>query len=204
MSKPGVFFDRDGVLNVEKGYLHNIEDLILIPGAAQSVRALNDLGIFCCLISNQSGPARNYYPTSHIEALHERLAQLLWQEAQAKLNAYYYCPYLSPNNGGINPKYACCSSWRKPNTGMLVAAAWDYDLDLHNSYVIGDKATDIDLAHNAGARGILVTTGYGTRVLQGEYQHPSKPDYIAADVSAGVNWVINQIVELQARKETLM
>ncbi|TVQ42611.1 MAG: HAD family hydrolase [Gloeocapsa sp. DLM2.Bin57] len=193
MSKPGVFFDRDGVLNVEKGYLYSCEDLILIPGAAQGVRTLNEQQIFCCLISNQSGPARNYYPISHVEALHQRLAELLWQEAQAKLDAYYYCPYLSPNNGGIHPEYARWSSWRKPNTGMLLAAAWDYDLDLTKSFVLGDKATDIDLAHNAGAKGILVQTGYGTQVIKQQYQHQTYPDYVAVDVADGVNWVIRQI-----------
>lgn len=194
MSKPGVFFDRDGVLNVEKGYLYSCEDLILITGAAQAVRALNEQKIFCCLISNQSGPARNYYPISHVEALHQRLAELISEEAQAKLDAYYYCPYLSPNSGGIHPEYARWSSWRKPNTGMLLAAAWDYDLDLAKSFVIGDKATDIDLAHNAGAKGILVQTGYGTQVINQKYQHQTHPDYLAVDVKDGVNWVISQIL----------
>ncbi|ELR99039.1 HAD-IIIA family hydrolase [Gloeocapsa sp. PCC 73106] len=190
MSKPGVFFDRDGVLNQEKGYLYSCEDLVLIPQAAQAVRTLNQQGIFCCLISNQSGPARNYYPVSHVEALHQRLAELLWIEAQAKLDAYYYCPYLSPDNGGVNPTYARWSSWRKPNTGMLIAAAWEYDLELKQSFVIGDKATDVDLAHNVGARGILVETGYGTQVIDNNYQHNIQPDYIAADVYQAVIWAL--------------
>jgi len=67
MPKSAVFLDRDGVLNIEIGYIHNLTDLNLIPGAAQAVRQLNDQGIFCCLISNQSGPARNYYSKKHVD-----------------------------------------------------------------------------------------------------------------------------------------
>lgn len=189
MAKPAVFLDRDGVLNVEAGYLYNVEDLHLIPGAAQAVRQLNEQQIFCCLVSNQSGPARGYYPISHVDDLHQRLCQLLQTEAGAQLDAIYYCPYLSPSAGGTNPELTRWSTWRKPNTGMLVAAAWEHDLDLRQSFVVGDKATDIDLAHNAGAKGILVQTGYGQEVLAGNYQHPTQPDYVAANLAAAVEWI---------------
>ena len=96
MARPAVFLDRDGVLNVEAGYIHRVEDLHLIPGAAQAVRQLNDRQLFCTLVSNQSGPARGYYPSDHVDALHQRLEQLLQAEADAHLDALYYCPYLSP------------------------------------------------------------------------------------------------------------
>lgn len=189
MARPAVFLDRDGVLNIEAGYIHRVEDLHLVPGAAQAVRRLNDQGWFCCLVSNQSGPARGYYPASHVEALHQRLSHLLQAEAGATLDALYYCPYLSPPEGGIEPEFACWSTWRKPNPGMLVAAAWQHDLAIHQSVMIGDKATDIDLAHNAGCKGILVKTGYGDRVLSGDYQHATQPDYIAADLADAVDWI---------------
>jgi D-glycero-D-manno-heptose 1,7-bisphosphate phosphatase len=191
--KSAVFLDRDGVLNIEAGYLHRVEDLHLIPGVAQAVKQLNDRGLFCCLVSNQSGPARGYYPTSHVEALHDRLCQLLYYEAGAKLDALYYCPYLSPPEGGTNPEFSRWSTWRKPNTGMLVAAAWQHDLDLSQSFMVGDKATDVDMAHNAGCTGILVRTGFGDRVLQGDYQHHTQPDYIAADLQEAVTWICQKI-----------
>lgn len=189
MARPAVFLDRDGVLNVEAGYIHRVEDLHLLPGAAKSVRQLNDRSLFCCLVSNQSGPARGYYPSSHVEALHQRLCQLLEQEAGARLDALYYCPYLSPPEGGTDPEFTRWTTWRKPNTGMLVAAAWEHDLDLAHSFMVGDKATDIDMAHNAGCMGILVQTGYGDRVLGGQYQHETQPDYIAADLPVAVEWI---------------
>lgn len=191
MAKPAVFLDRDGVLNVEAGYIHNLEDLNLIPGAAQAVRQLNERQIFTCLVSNQSGPARGYYPLTHVEDLHKRLCQLLHSQSQAHLDALYYCPYLSPQAGGKDPQFTRWSSWRKPNTGMLVAAAWEHDLDIKKSFVVGDKATDVDMAHNAGAQGILVQTGYGQDVLSGKYQHQTRPDYIAADLNAAVSWILH-------------
>ena len=193
MARRAVFLDRDGVLNIEAGYIHRVEDLNLIPGAAQAVRLLNDRGIFCCLASNQAGPARGYYPDSHVQALHERLCQLLATEAGAKLDALYYCPYLSPPEGGIDPDYSLWSTWRKPNTGMFVAAAWDFDLDLARSFMVGDKATDVDMAHNAGCVGVLVQTGYGDLVLSGDYQHHTKPDFVAADLLEAVNWILQQV-----------
>ncbi len=192
MLKPAVFLDRDGVLNQEVGYIYHVEDLLLLPGVAQGVRKLNDRGIWCCLVSNQSGAARDYYPLSHIEALHQRLAQLLDQEGGAFLNHIYYCASLSPLEGGINPDLTYYSTWRKPNTGMLVAAAWEHDIDLTRSVVVGDKATDIDMAHNAGCKGVLVTTGYGKEVLEGGYQHSVKPDYIADNLGEGIDWILEQ------------
>ncbi len=185
-----VFLDRDGVINVEAGYITSLADLVLIPGAAQAIALLNRREIFCCLVSNQAGAARGYYPLSHIDALHQRLQELLRQEADAFLNHIYYCPSLSPAEGGVVPELTYYSTWRKPNTGMLVAAAWEHNLDLTRSVVIGDKATDIDMAHNAGCKGILVTTGYGKAVLAGTYQHPVQPDYIATDLLDAVRWVI--------------
>ncbi|MDR9404041.1 MAG: HAD family hydrolase [Halothece sp. Uz-M2-17] len=191
MAKPAVFLDRDGVLNQEAGYLHQVGDLHLIPGAAEAVRILNEHQLFCCLISNQSGPARGYYSLDHVEALHKRLQELLAAEAQAKLDALYYCPYLSPCAGGTNPEFTAWSTWRKPNTGMLVAAAWEHDLDLKASVVVGDKATDIDLAYNAGAKGILVQTGYGQAVTAGTYQHQTVPHYTANNLLDAVHWLLN-------------
>ncbi len=193
MLKPAVFLDRDGVLNVEAGYIYHLDDLVLLPGAAQAVKKLNDRGVWCCLVSNQSGAARGYYSLDHIEALHQRLAFLLQQEAGAILNHIYYCPSLSPPEGGVNPDLTYYSTWRKPNTGMLVAAAWEHDIDLTRSVVVGDKATDIDMAKNAGCRSVLVTTGYGKAVLAGEYQNPVTPDYVASDLLDAVDWILGNL-----------
>jgi D-glycero-D-manno-heptose 1,7-bisphosphate phosphatase len=193
MLKPAVFLDRDGVLNQEAGYIDRLEDLVLMPGAAAAVRSLNECQIFCCLVSNQAGAARGYYSLDHIEALHARLRSLLQQEAGAHLDALYYCGSLSEPEGGVNPELTYWSTWRKPNTGMLVAAAWQHDLDLRRSFMVGDKATDIDLARNAGCQAILVASGYGTQVMAGDYQYPVQSDYVAADLAEAVVWILKQI-----------
>ena len=192
MSQPAVFLDRDGVLNQEVGYIHDVENLNLIPGVARAVRRLNDRNLFCCLVTNQSGPARAYYSMEHVNHLHRRLTHLLQAETGAVLDAIFVCPYLSPPEGGVDPDFSRWSTWRKPNTGMLVAAAWDYDLDLSSSFMVGDKATDIDLARNAGCRGILVETGYGRRVLSGDYQHQTQPDYQAQNLVDAVDWILDK------------
>jgi D-glycero-D-manno-heptose 1,7-bisphosphate phosphatase len=167
MSQRAVFLDRDGVLNIEAGYIYRVEDLHLVPGVAKAVRQFNDQGLFCCLVSNQSGPARGYYPQSHVDALHDRLCDLLKHEANARLDALHYCPDLSPMEGGIVPEFTRWTTWRKPNTGML--------------------------AHNAGCTGILVQTGYGDRVLSGDYQHKTRPDYIARDLADAADWITQQL-----------
>ncbi|MEE3720046.1 HAD family hydrolase [Tumidithrix elongata RA019] len=193
MLKPAVFLDRDGVLNQELGYIRHVEDLVLMPNVAKAVRSLNDRQIFCCLASNQAGAARGYYSLEHIHALTERLQYLLDTEAGAHLDAVFCCNTLSPPEGGVDPELSYWSTWRKPNTGMLVAAAWKHDLDLSRSYMVGDKATDVDLAHNAGCKGVLVTSGYGEKVLSGDYQHATKPDRVAKDLAEAVDWILSQI-----------
>jgi D-glycero-D-manno-heptose 1,7-bisphosphate phosphatase len=193
MPRPAVFLDRDGVLNQEAGYIRNIDDLLLIDGVATAVRSLNQHQIFCCMVSNQAGAARGYYELSHIEALHQRLKDLLQAEAGAHLDALYYCPSLSAAEGGVNPNFTYYSTWRKPNTGMLVAASWQHDLDLKQSFMVGDKATDIDLARNAGCKGILVKSGFGQEVLAGTYQHQVQPDYTAQDLPEAVAWILRSL-----------
>lgn len=188
--RPAVFLDRDGVLNQEVGYIHHLEDLVLIPGVARAIKALNQAQIFTCVVSNQAGAARGFYSLEHIDALHDRLKHLLAEATGAKLDALYYCASLSRPAGAKVQTYSHWSAWRKPNTGMLVAAAWDHGLDLSRSYMIGDKATDIDLATNSGCTGILVTSGYGEQVLAGKYQHQVQPHVIVQGLPEAIAWIL--------------
>ncbi|MBF2053075.1 MAG: HAD family hydrolase [Candidatus Sericytochromatia bacterium] len=172
--RPAVFLDRDGTVNIEAGYIHELENLNLIPGAAEAIRALNQQHIPVVLVTNQSGPARGYYPESWVHQLHERLVNLLTAEG-AHLDKIYYCPHLPD---GSVAEYSGPCECRKPEPGMLLAAARDLDLDLGKSFMIGDKATDVEVGQRVGAHTILLTSGYGQQVLDGTYQHPVKPDYI--------------------------
>ena len=167
-STKAVFFDRDGTLNIERGYIRELDNLALIPGVAQAVKRLNDAGWLCILTTNQTGPARGFYSEEHVVALNQKVVDLLASEGRASLNALYYCPCYA--RGSVDP-YIGEHAWRKPSPGMIEAACHDFpQIDLTQSWVMGDKASDVELAVNAGCHSALVKTGYGQRVLEGAYQ----------------------------------
>lgn len=172
--RPAVFLDRDGTINQEVGYIRELDKLILIPGAAEAIRGLNEMGVPVVLVTNQSGVARGYYPESWMAQLHGRLSHLLAAEG-AHLDGVYYCPHLPE---GDVPEYSFDCACRKPEPGMLEQAACDLQLDLQHSFMIGDKATDVDVGRRVGCRTILLRSGYGEQVLRGEYQYLPEPDYV--------------------------
>jgi D-glycero-D-manno-heptose 1,7-bisphosphate phosphatase len=191
--RPVVFLDRDGTINVEAGYIRRLEDLNLIEGAGEAIRKLNQAGVVCVLTTNQTGAARGYYSEEHIHALHGRLTDLL-AEHGAKLDALYYCPHLSPEEGGTVAPYNVACNCRKPLNGMVERAVAEIaGLDMGRAFVVGDKSTDIELAVNSNVRGVLVETGYGARVLTGDYQWPVKPDYLASSIVQAADWIIEQV-----------
>src|SRR5262249_48665904 len=150
-----VFFDRDGTLNVEAGYIKNVADLVLEAGAGEAVRRLNQAGVSAIVVTNQSGPARNYYSESHIGDLHRRLTMLLEKE-QAFLDDIYYCPHLPD---GVVPELSKACECRKPAVGLVERAFKEHpELNRQKAFVVGDKATDVELARNCGARAVLVKT----------------------------------------------
>jgi D-glycero-D-manno-heptose 1,7-bisphosphate phosphatase len=185
--RPVVFFDRDGTLNEEVGYIRALEDLQLISGAAAAVRKLNEAHVAVVLVTNQTGAARGYYEEEHIHALNDRLERLLAEDG-ARLDAVYYCPHLPE---ATVSQYALRCQCRKPEAGLVTQAFEnDLSLDRSRSYVVGDKATDIELAHNCGAVGVLVKTGYGQAVLDGTYQHQVSPDFTCQTIVEAVDWIL--------------
>jgi D-glycero-D-manno-heptose 1,7-bisphosphate phosphatase len=188
--RPVVFLDRDGTLNEEIGYIKDVSKLELIRGAAEAVRRLNDAGVAAVLVTNQSGAARGYYDEEHIKQLNLRLVSLLETQG-ARLDAVYYCPHLP--EGTVSP-YACICACRKPEPGLVQLALQEHpDFDKGKSYVVGDKSTDVELAQKCGAKGVLVTTGYGQDVLDGKYQWPVQPDHTAPDIVAAVDWILTDL-----------
>lgn len=185
--KPVVFLDRDGTLNEEIGYIREVSKLSLISGAAESVRKLNDAGIAAVLVTNQTGAARGYYDEEHIRQLNRRLEDLL-AESGARLDAVYYCPHLE--GGQFEPLSIKCQC-RKPEPGLVEDALRDYpEFDGKRAYVVGDKSTDVELAKNCGAKGVLVRTGYGEAVIKGEYQWKVQPDFEAGNIVEAVEWIL--------------
>lgn len=188
--RPVVFVDRDGTLNEELGYIFNVDDLVLLPGAAEAVVRLNGAGVACIVVTNQSGPARGFYAEEHVQKLNERLARLLAEQG-AVLDGVYYCPHHAE---GVVEQYAIACDCRKPATGMLARAFSEHpDLDAARGYVVGDQSTDIDLARNAGLKSVLVKTGFGQAVNSGKYQWSVEPDYVADTIGQAVDWILNDL-----------
>jgi D,D-heptose 1,7-bisphosphate phosphatase len=138
--RPAAFLDRDGVLNVDHGYVHAIERLDWIAGAPQAVKLLNDAGYRVIVVTNQSGIARGYYDEAAVEAFHVHMQDALAAQG-ARIDAFYYCPH---HPDGTVAALAIKCDCRKPGTGMLEQAAREWPIDRAKSFLIGDK--DIDMA----------------------------------------------------------
>jgi D-glycero-D-manno-heptose 1,7-bisphosphate phosphatase len=186
--KQAVFLDRDGVINEEVNYLSEPDQLRLIPGAAEAIARLNQVGLPVIVITNQAGVARGYYPEAQIEVVHAALTHQLAQ-AGAHIDRFYYCPH-HPTEG--LPLYRMECNCRKPKPGLLLQARQDFDLDLQRCFVIGDNHSDIALSQSTGCRTVLVLTGHGARVWR-EWREDFQPEHVAPDLSAAVAWVLKQI-----------
>jgi len=156
--RSAIFLDRDGVIIEDTDYLGRADDLRMIPGAAQAIARCNRLGIPVVLISNQSGIGRGFYIWKDFEAVQAALVAALAREG-AHLDAVLACAYHADAQG---PYRVAEHSWRKPKPGMIWEASKQMGLDLANSWVIGDRASDLAAGRAASLRGgVLVTTGHG-------------------------------------------
>lgn len=138
--------DRDGTINVDTGYVGDPQKLVLLPGAAEAIRLMNDAGYQVIVISNQSGVARGYFGIEDVEAVNCRLNELL-KERGAHIDAFYYCPHLAD---GTVPQYAIACNCRKPQSAMFEQAIRDFDLDIRLCYACGDKARDVSAPEKLG------------------------------------------------------
>jgi D-glycero-D-manno-heptose 1,7-bisphosphate phosphatase len=165
-----VLLDRDGTVNRERHYLSNPDDLELCPGAAAGLRRLQALGLGVVILTNQSAIGRGYFDPQRLALIHGRLQEMLAAEGIV-VDGFYYCPHV--------PADACAC--RKPRPGMAVQAAKEHGFSLADSFVIGDKLCDVELAGAIGATSFLVLTGYGKR----EVSKPAcRPDFVVEDLVA--------------------
>lgn len=153
--RKAVFFDRDGVLNVDKSYLGFIKDFEWMDGAKEALAYLTRQGYAIIVVTNQSGVARGYYTEDDVKVLHDWMCQEA-AKAGGIITAVYYCPYLE---GAPVKAYDKKSDWRKPAPGMVLQAAKDYDIDLKQSFMIGDMPRDVECGQRAGIDGYLFTGG---------------------------------------------
>jgi D-glycero-D-manno-heptose 1,7-bisphosphate phosphatase len=182
INKSAVFLDRDGTINEEVGYLDRPEKLKIIPGAFEAIRRLNQIGLKVIVVTNQSGIARGFFDEAFVLSLHEQM-RTIFLENGAVIDGFYYCPHHP--TAGIAPYQKVCAC-RKPEPGLLMIAAKERDVDLETSYMIGDLFTDVEAGQRAGAKGILVRTGYGQQAVSDTIT----PDYVADDILEAVDWIL--------------
>jgi len=182
-----VFLDRDGVITKEPPYYaHRLEQLALIAGSGEAVRLFNENGIKVVIVSNQSGIGRGYYreedATLFNQALKEELAKL-----SAYIDAIYICPH---HPEATIEKYRKDCDCRKPKPGMLIQARDDLNLDMKNSFVVGDKLSDIEAGKKAGCCAIIVKTGQGAeQIRNGVVEY----NYVAEDLYDAAGHIVNSL-----------
>ena len=194
MGRAGVFLDRDGTINEQMGYINHVSRFVVLPGVAGAISMLNAHHIPVCVVTNQSGLARGYFPPKLLDEVHCMMTDILAQSG-AHLDGIYICPH-HPEAKEAQYRKAC--TCRKPQPGLLYRPAEEQGVDLTRSYVVGDRWSDLKAAAAVGAKGVLVLTGYG----KGDYEYigPSQsitPDFVADDLAAAVSWIIRDMDQPQ-------
>ena len=142
-----VFLDRDGVINVDRGYVSSWEQFEFLPGACEALRALQNAGYLLIIVSNQSGIGRGYYSERDLETLNQAIAEHLDGTLGVTLSGFYHCPHHPTEAAGEFRQQCDC---RKPAPGMIQQAVFDHGIDVKTSLLVGDKDSDIEAGRAAG------------------------------------------------------
>ncbi len=191
-----IFLDRDGVINVERSFISNPDELEIYPFTPDAVKKINTSGYLAIVITNQSVIARNLCTIDELEKVHKKMETELGKKG-AKFDRIYYCPH-HPDKGypEENPAYKIECSCRKPKPGMFFLAAHDYNIDLQQSYMIGDTERDVLAGKNAGCKTIGVMTGYGLKDTN------VKPDFFFHDLKEAIDFIADDPFRQHASKVT--
>lgn len=181
MAHKAIFLDRDDTIIEDPGYISSPEQVKLLPGTAQALMQLKQMGYKLVVVSNQSGIARGMFTEDDLTYIHARMKELLAAEG-AYLDQIYYCPY---HPDGIIEKYRKESDLRKPNPGMLLTAAEEMDIDLGQSWMIGNEYHDTTAGKRVGCRTILLNLPPGT-IKTPKPTDPS-PDFKAVNLKEAAN-----------------
>jgi len=173
-----VFLDRDGTLNVDPGYLSDPDQVVLLPGVGEALARLGNAGFLLVVVSNQSGIGRGIFPEAALGPIHQRMNDLL-RPFGARIDAFRYCPH--------RPEDAC--SCRKPSPALLLDAARDLGIDLSRSFMVGDKAIDLEAGRAAGCAAGLVRTGAGRE--EERCLGPGAADWVGDSLGDAVSWILS-------------
>ena len=154
-TRGAVFFDRDGVLNVDHGHVGSVDRFEWVEGAREAVRLVNDRGLFAFVVTNQAGVAKGYYPEAEVNALHAHMQAEL-NASGAHIDAFRYCPF---HSDGTVAAYARDSDWRKPAPGMILDLMREWPVDPARSLLIGDNDSDLAAARASGIAGRKYASG---------------------------------------------
>lgn len=152
---PAVFLDKDGTLIEDIPFNVDPQLMQLTTGAIEGLKLLSKAGYKLIVITNQSGVARGYFPESALVEVEMRSREIL-QTANLSLDGFYYCPH---HPDGVVPEYAIACDCRKPKPGLILRAAAEHNIDLPNSWFIGDMLRDVEAGHSAGCKTILLDNG---------------------------------------------
>ena len=166
MSERALFLDRDGVINVEVGYLHRVEDVKFVPGIFSLCRTAMRLGYRLVVVTNQAGIARGFYTEADFDALMAWMAEAFRGEG-VELDAVYHCPFHPEHGVG---EYRREHEDRKPGTGMLRRAVREFGVSLADSVMVGDRCSDIAAANSAGLKQVFLVTGTEAERCGGVYR----------------------------------
>jgi D-glycero-D-manno-heptose 1,7-bisphosphate phosphatase len=187
MPRRAVFLDRDGTLNEDPGYLGDPEKVELYPNTGETLSLLkNDLNFSLIVISNQSGIGRGLITREKVDAVNSKVNELL-RQFNVEIDAFYYCPY----HPDYNTSEEC--TCRKPSPEMVLKAAKDFNIDLKDSYLIGDAVSDIECGINSGVKTILVKTGYGKESFYTLQKLNKIPTFVAENISEAGLFIKNNI-----------
>ena len=180
MANKAVFFDRDDTLIEDPGYINSPDQVKLLENVPETLIALKNMGYKIVVVSNQSGVARGIFTEETLGKINKRLEQLLTEKG-ASLDRIYYCPY---HPEGVVPKYRRESDMRKPSPGMLIAAGKDLDINLMESWMVGNSVRDIEAGARAGCKTILLDSpGHSQKIQPGQRM----PDYRAVNLKEVMN-----------------
>lgn len=158
--KRAVFLDRDGVINEEVNYLHECDKTILIPGVPEALKLLKQHNYLLIVVTNQAGVAKKLFPEEDVSAVNKHINELLLPTG-VQIDRFYYCPH--------HPDYTGKCSCRKPEPGMLLQAIEDFYIDPAQSFLVGDRLSDLNAGRNAKCKAVfLVKSGYGEKTLANE------------------------------------